>query len=198
MMKENDLKKLLADNLQYYRKLNNYTQAEIAEILNYTDKAVSKWERAESIPDLLVINQLANLYKITIDDLLKEERIIPKNKKTLNNVLISMISAGIVWLVATIVFVALRIALPDFLKSWLAFIYAIPVSMIVLLVFTNIWGDKIHRFITLTIFYWTIPLSIFLSFDKSDRKLWLLFIIVIPIQVITILYFFIIKQKNEA
>lgn len=194
MMTDNEFRKLVSENLQYYRKLNNLTQLQLAEILNYSDKSVSKWERGESLPDLYILQTLANLYGITINDFVVEEKTKPVNKKKHNNLLITLIAFGSVWLVATIVFVCLGIFLPSLTKAWLAFIYAIPVSMIVLLIFTNIWGNKIQVFFALTVLYWSVPLSLYLSFDY--KQLWLLFIIIIPLQIITI-FMFLLNRENK-
>lgn len=193
-MTELEFKKLVSENLQYYRKLNNMTQLQLAETLNYSDKSISKWERGESLPDLYILQSIADLYGITINDLVNEIKTKPAHKKVRNNLLITLIGVGTVWLLATTVFVMLGIFVPELTKSWLAFIYAIPVSMIVLLVFTNIWGNKLQVFFALTVLYWTVPLSIYLSFD--NKKLWLLFIIIIPLQIISI-FWFLLKKENK-
>ena len=48
------------------------TQAELAERLNYSDKAISKWERAESIPDIYILKRLADMFGVTVDWLIKD------------------------------------------------------------------------------------------------------------------------------
>ena len=195
MMNENDFKKLVADNLAYYRKANNLTQIELAEKLNYSDKSISKWERGEGLPDSYTLHQITALYGISLNDLITEKKTLPLKQRKYSNLLISLIAFGIVWLLATIVYVALGIFLPGLKKAWLAFIYAIPVSMIVLIVFCNLWGKKYHVFLTLSVLYWTIPLSIYLSIDYE--KLWLLFLIIIPLQILTIFWFLLHKRKTK-
>jgi len=195
MMKENDFKQLVANNLAYYRKANNLTQIELAEKLNYSDKSISKWERGESLPDLYILHQIVDLYGITLNDLTTEQKTVPLPQRKHSNLFITLLAFGTVWLVATIVFVALGIFLPSFTQAWLAFIYAIPVSMIVLIVFCNLWGRRFQVFLTLTILYWTVPLSIYLSIDYE--KLWLLFIGVIPLQILTIFWFLLRKNKPK-
>ena len=76
-MKENersydmdDWKRTVAANLVSQRKAHQMTQAQLAEQLHYSDKAVSKWERGESMPDLAVMKQLADFYDMSIDDFL--------------------------------------------------------------------------------------------------------------------------------
>ena len=55
----------VSQNLIKYRKYHGLTQAALAEKLNYSDKAVSKWERAESTPDITVLAQIAELFSVT-------------------------------------------------------------------------------------------------------------------------------------
>jgi len=134
---------------------------------------------------LYILEKIANLYGITINDLVSAKKVKPKKAK--NSILITLIAIGIVWLVATIVFVILNILFTSFTKTYLAFIYAIPVSMIVLLIFSNIWGNKIQVFLALSILYWTTALSVYLSL--RHERLWLIFMIAIPLQIITIFWF---------
>jgi hypothetical protein len=98
-----------------------------------------------------------------------------------------------VWFVATIVFALLGIFDPTFTKAWLVFIYAIPLSFIDLVVFTKIWENRFLLFISTSLLSWSIPLAIYLSIDYS--QLWLLFITIIPLQILTILWFIPKKQK---
>ena len=63
----NDFKRIIANNITELRRSVPLTQAELAEKLNYSDKAVSKWERGESIPDVIVLKQIADLFGVTVD-----------------------------------------------------------------------------------------------------------------------------------
>ena len=62
-MNDEKLKNQLGANIASYRKSQGLTQAGLAEKLNYSDKAVSKWERGESAPDVLTLVQLAELFE---------------------------------------------------------------------------------------------------------------------------------------
>ena len=68
-----DLRRVLAENISELRKSNNLTQAEFAERLNYSDKAVSKWERGDSLPDVIVLKTIADMYGVGLDDMLRED-----------------------------------------------------------------------------------------------------------------------------
>ena len=57
-----DIKPIIAKNITALRQGAKLTQIELAERLNYSDKAVSKWERAESIPDITVLKTIADMF----------------------------------------------------------------------------------------------------------------------------------------
>ena len=195
MMNENELKSLVAKNLMLYRKANGYTQIQLAEKLNYSDKSVSKWERGESLPDLFILTQLTQLYGIKIDDLLSEKKSPVKPRRKRNKFIIPLMAATIVYAISTIVFVFLGIFAPTLEKSWLAFIYAIPVSLIVFVVFSRMWGNKLLVFFFGSGTIWTIALSLILSFNHP--KIWLFFIAAIPFQVFAFLWLTLKTKKQE-
>ena len=72
MEREEKLRRNIANNLIHYRKESNLTQLELAEKLQYSDKAISKWERGESVPDIFILHTLADLYSCSVDDFLSE------------------------------------------------------------------------------------------------------------------------------
>ena len=77
-MNDEMIKSMLGKNIGAYRKQQGLTQAGLAEKLNYSDKAISKWERGESIPDVLTLMQLAELFGVTVDDLLQDPNRLPE------------------------------------------------------------------------------------------------------------------------
>ena len=80
--------KFIADR----RKKVNLTQMQLAEILNITDRAVSKWETGKSLPDSSIMLELCNILKITVNDLLSGEVITMDNyNKEMENKLIEMV-----------------------------------------------------------------------------------------------------------
>ena len=194
MITENELKVIVAKNLIAYRKVHHLTQLQLAEKLSYSDKSISKWERGESLPDLCIIANLAELYHISVNDLMSEHSILPQPRPRRNRPLITLIAFTAAWAVATAVFVLLAILAPQLNRIWLSFIYAIPVSIIVLIVFSKLWGNRIHMFISVSALLWTSALAIYLSF--VNPRLWLFFIAVIPLQIIAILWV-VIKPKDK-
>ena len=71
-----DLKSIIAENITALRKGSSMTQIELAEKLNYSDKAISKWERGESVPDITVLKAIADMFGVTVDYLLVREHIV--------------------------------------------------------------------------------------------------------------------------
>ena len=71
------------------RKLKNLTQAQLAEKLNITDRAVSKWENGRSLPDSSIMLELCEMLEITVNDLLSGEVVVMEkyNKELENNLL---------------------------------------------------------------------------------------------------------------
>ena len=63
----NNLKEIIANNITNLRKEKKLTQLEFASELHYSDKTISKWERAESIPDVVVLKQVADFFGVTVD-----------------------------------------------------------------------------------------------------------------------------------
>ena len=191
-MTEEKLKETITTNLINYRKANNYTQAALAEKINYSDKAISKWERGESIPDLYILTLLAKLYGITINDLISsKEKIKPKKKTTKkSSAIITTLSVILVWLVACVAYVV-PLLFKDIPNLWLIFIVALPVSFIVLLVFSTLWGNKKTTFACITGLVLTIILSIALPLSVcfSLHKAWLLFILFLPLELLNIFWF---------
>jgi len=196
-----EINEVVAKNLIAYRKDKKLTQAELAEKISYSDKSISKWERGECIPDLAILKQLADFYGITINDFLNESDEIKhtkqKNKFLRKQIIIPLLSTGIVWLVALLCFVAfLLFAKPIPENAYLCFIYALPVSAIVLTVFSRIWKQKIVNFFAISGIFWFVALSLYLTFDI--KNIWSIFLIPAILQIMLVLWFFLkadIKEK---
>lgn len=192
---EEKLKENFAHNLSFFRRQSGMTQLELAEKLNYSDKSVSKWERGEGLPDLFVVAEIAELFGVTVNDMIRDKEF----KKPLlfrNKVITTLLSVGIVWLVATVIFFFFRIITQDLFKEWLIFIYALPISAIVLVVFTSVWWGKLPRFLAVSGLIWTLPLSIFLSFITFVEipNMYTIFVVAVVVQVLAIFWFLLLKK----
>lgn len=194
-VQEENLRANFAKNLTHYRKALGLTQTELAEKLNYSDKSISKWERGEGLPDLSVTVRIAELFGLTVDDLLADK---PRRKlmTTRNKIIITMLSIGVAWLIATILFFLFELIASDVYDWWLLYVYAIPISAVVGIVFTCIWWKKIHIFACISTLIWSIALCIMLTVSAfiDEPKIYLIFIVAAVVQVLTILWFLIKKQ----
>lgn len=178
-----DLKQIIADNISFYRREAGLTQAELAEKLSYTDKAVSKWERAESYPDIATLAAMAKLFGVSVNELIADRK---KAKKT--KPLLCLLACGLVWLVATIVYVLLNIIVPELQKTWLIFIYAVPVCAIVFLVFMAIWKRRLLVLVGESVIMWSIAACIFLTLPSLTNGFFVFFL-PIPLQLLAILWY---------
>ncbi len=188
-----DLKAIIAQNIIRLRKSANMTQAELAEKLSYTDKAVSKWERGESIPDVLVLKQLADLFQVRVDDLLveyDENQPIPSapiSSNVRNHGFITGMSVLLVWLIATLLFVIFESA-TTIHAHWLSFIYAIPATMIVWLIFNSVWFNRRRNFLIISLLMWSALGALYLNLLLAGANVWLLFALGIPGQIIILMW----------
>ncbi len=64
----------LGQRIAYYRKAANLTQAELAEACSVSAQAVSKWENDLTAPDISLLPKLAELFHITVDELLGAQK----------------------------------------------------------------------------------------------------------------------------
>ena len=191
-----ELKAIIAENIAILRKSKMMTQSDLAIKLNYSDKAVSKWERGESVPDIVVLKSIADLFGVTVDYLLtrdhkvyKEERKAVKKRKKNNQIFITLIGIVAVWLVAVVVFLNFNSFLSELNGKWLVFVYAIFVSSVVGVIFNCIWGKRFYNVIISSIINWSLITSVFLTIlVTTGQVLWLLFVLGVPIQAIILLW----------
>jgi transcriptional regulator with XRE-family HTH domain len=180
-----DLKPIIAKNITSLRQAAQMTQSELAERLNYSDKAVSKWERGESVPDITVLKEIADLFGVTVDALICEHDgafagVLPQQtekKYHHSRPVITTLSILLVWFVALLVYVVLDAVPPLMSLQWLVFVYAIPVSMIVWLVLNAIWFDSKWNYLIVSGLMWSGLLSIVLTFGAFGINLWKLLLL---------------------
>ena len=193
----NDFKKTVAENIIRLRTSMNMTQAQLGEKLNYSDKSVSKWERGESVPDVFVLKQLADLAGVTVDYIITphdpdEELKTEKKPHRYSRRFITLTVLAGIWALAVLVFVILWIV---GIVHWMTFVYAVPVSLITLLVLNSIWGDRSWNLYIVSGIVWGLICSIYLS--ALHHNWWQLFLLGVPAQII-IIFAFSIKNKSKS
>ena len=204
-----DIKSIIAENIVRLRHRSGMTQIGLAEKLNYSDKAVSKWERGESVPDISVLKNIADLFGVTVDYLIEsgheddddaievvvDEAALKKKKRS--RAMITGMSVLLVWLIASVIFVPIDIATTDAVAHWLAYAYAVPASMLVWLVFNSIWFNRRRNFIIISLLMWSVLAAVYLTLLPFQVNMWLLFVVGIPGQVIIILWSRLKKSKSK-
>ena len=188
-----DIKPIIAKNITALRQSNKMTQIELAEKLNYSDKAVSKWERGESIPDISVLKNIADMFGVTVDYLLQEDHSAPQpvvatpaHPSQRNRKVITALGILAVWLLATITYVVLDIFWPELPLTWLAFVYAVPVSMVVWLVLNSALLKNRHNYLIISMLMWSLLPIAWLTMWIFYRASWKLVLLGIPGQIIII------------
>lgn len=190
-----ELKDILAENLLRLRKAASLTQMELAEKLHYSDKSVSKWEHGDAVPDIEVLARIAAFYGVTVDWLIGEhaddEEAVPNESSVSpqrglrgNRLVITLLAISCVWLISTIVYVQLLIWAD--INYWYAFIWSVPASCIILIVFNAVWGKHKFSFLYISLLIWTLIAALYLQLLRFN--VWPLFFIGIPLQIAVILW----------
>lgn len=198
-MNEAEFRRLLADNLIHYRKRCGLTQAEVAARINYSDKSVSKWERADGSPDVYVLQTIADMYGVALSDLFAphaEETDAPGEPQSdtfpnppspvRHSPFTVCLAVGGVWLVATTAFSVLNMLPTPIVLSYLSFIYAIPTSFAVMEFFAAFWRlPAILHLLFSSAILWTVALSVHLSVTEV-ANIYLLYVIAAVAQLLGI------------
>lgn len=192
-----DVRPIIAKNLAFFRKEKGLTQAELAEKLNYSDKAVSRWEHGDTLPDINILYQLCEFYGITMDILLDDEKdkveiVRGKNKQELINRIMFMILVGLtVWLLAVVLFVYL-ISTKN-IYEWKLFIWAVPVTVLAVLYSGRSILGSVAKLVLHSTLIWGTMLAIFLQLLPNN--FWYVFLVGIPLQCVAAIWFVIKKMK---
>ena len=200
-VKPENLKAVIAANVADLRRRCGMTQQELAEKLNYTDKAISKWERGESIPDVLVLKSIADLFGVTVDYLLEEvhpvvveadfekRESLLKQQSLRTRGFVTGMSILLVWLVATVLFMIFDIIPEGVNAHWIVFVYAVPASMILWLVMNSIWFDHRRNYVIISLLMWTVLGSVYVTiWQFAAYNAWIVFMLGIPGQAIIVMW----------
>jgi transcriptional regulator with XRE-family HTH domain len=193
-----ELKPIIAANIAGLRKKHGLTQQDLANKLNYTDKAISKWERGESVPDVIVLKQIADMFDVTVDYLLCREHEEPlpeepadalaqQNHRTRG--FVTGMSVLLVWLAALILFIVFDTAAVNVLSQWFVFACAVPASFILWLIMNTIWFNRRRNYLIISLLMWSLLILVFVSVKLlADHNLWLIFLLGLPGQAIIVMW----------
>ena len=208
-MDDNKLKSQIGANIAAHRKRCGMTQAGLAEKLNYSDKAVSKWERGESVPDVITLMLLAEQFEIQVSDLLEDPNKIPEDadgkiqqvvertlKRKASKTVILRLSSLLVWFVALFIYVV--VSSFDIPNGWLPFFYAIPADAIVRLSLRSAWHDFRWNRVYVSLIVWGVLLSFYVTmWVFFGLHVWRVFLLGIPGQIAIFLWFRMFRPARE-
>ncbi len=204
-----ELKSTIAKNIQELRLQKGLTQLELAQMLHYSDKAVSKWERGESVPEISTLVAIADLFNVPLDYLVCEEHVVeepdsfshpepeeevPKPCKKLderqlkNRSIITLMGILLVWFIALLVYVIIDMICKDAVAHLLAFAYAAPVSMLVWLILNSIWFNRRRNYLIISLMMWSLIAAIYFTFLVCKINIWQIYLLGLPGQLVIILW----------
>jgi len=183
---------MVADNLITLRTAAGMTQSDLGEKLNYSDKSISKWERAEALPDVYVLKQISEIFHVSVDYLLTPhvgEELPPetepaKERRSRKSIITAIAVAGVLALAMLIFVVTWILYKPVFM----IFVYTLPVAIIVLIVLGSVWQGGRYNIPLISLLVWSILLTIYLTLRVTGAgNNWQLFLLGIPAQIVVIL-----------
>lgn len=187
-----EIKSIVAQNLVSLRKYRELTQAELAEKFNYSDKAVCRWERGDTLPDINVLYALCEFYGITMNDLVDPdftvEQLRPKRTSERGyRTWLCILLCSVVWLCATVGFAT---AMTLFQRSyWIAFVWAVPVTCVVVEQTLKSVINWVGRIIVFSILAWSTITAAYLHiFMLTGAHIWTLFLVGVPLQAFVFLW----------
>lgn len=190
-----DIKITVGKNIIALRQMHGITQLELAERLNYSDKAVSKWERGESTPDISVLVDIAEIFGVTVDYLVRDKH--DKDERSQNEMrlspadykhhVITAVSISLVWFIDIVILVLISIIGNSPKYQWLVAVYAVPVSAIVWLVLNSVWFNPRRNYFIVSILMWSLLATVHLSLLPFSINIWQLYIIGVPGEIIIFL-----------
>ena len=192
-----DLKVITASNIINLRTAKGMTQAELGELLNYSDKSVSKWERAEAVPDAYVLKKMSGIFGVSVDYLLnshdsweRPESFKKEERNFHSNVITILVIFGI-WTLAFLIYIIGWLLEANW---WLLFIYAVPVSLITFLVLNSVWEQgKNNRHIIYALVA-SVFITVYLTFRSYNP--WQILLLLVPAEFLVFLSFRIKKSHK--
>ena len=192
-----DLKVITASNIINLRTAKGMTQAELGELLNYSDKSVSKWERAEAVPDAYVLKKMSEIFDVSVDYLLSSHdswerpESFKKDERNFHSNIITILVIFGIWTLAFLIYIIGWLLEANW---WLLFIYAVPVSLITFLVLNSVWEQgKNNRHIIYALVA-SVFITVYLTFRSYNP--WQILLLLVPAEFLVFLSFRIKKSHK--
>ena len=187
-----EFEKNIFKNIKELRLRKGLKQSELGEMLSYSDKTVSKWENGSSVPDVTALAEIAELFSVTVDDLLREnavEKVVDKTKEKaqedrMNDIAMLCLSVLSVITIAVVIYVALMI-IKDY-KFWQVYVWAVPPSAVIIYKYNKAHANyKWLNAVALSVLNWGLITAIYLT--MLGYNVWPLFFLGIPLQAMIII-----------
>lgn len=199
---ENTIEKNIADNIKALRQQFGLKQSELGEKIAYSDKTVSKWENGSSVPDINALSAVADVFGLTVDDLIRPNAAdksvtlstqeVKENRA--NEIAMLCLSMLSVYMGATFIYFTLWLL--KGISFWQLFVWSVCPSALILYRFNRINTNvKWINAVTLSIFLWALIAALFLQFLKYH--LWPLFFLGIPTEAMIIISTLYRKRKKH-
>ena len=202
----------LGEKIKSLRKQKNISQEVFANYLGVSFQAVSKWERGESVPDVVTMMAIAEHLGVTVNDLLVDPNALPEDpgpmektmermvqrtlKRKANKNIILGLSSILVWFVALLIFVV--VSSLDIPNSWLAFFYAVPADCIVMLSLRSAWRDFRWNRALISGIMWGALAAIYATLLVLVHvNIWKVFLLGIPGQIAILLWFKLFRSSGK-
>ena len=186
----NQIETNISKNIKELRVASGMKQSELGEKIAYSDKTISKWENGSSVPDIVALGAVADLFGITVDDLIREnaaDKLINREKKPTSNqsndIVMLCLSVLSVFTIAVTLYVAFLIIKK--VVFWQVFVWAIPVSAYLCAKYNKAHGNiKWVNTVLFSLICWGLIVAAYLQI--LSYNLWPIFFIGAPIEAMII------------
>lgn len=188
---------LITENLIKLRKQHKLSQVELSQKINYSDKAVSRWEKGEVTPSIDVLEKLAEIYNVKIGYFFEEhldDKGLKVAEKTFNLHLYIMFSLVlVVWTIAILSFFIIKTQVGEYYFQPL--IWAVPITLFVISWCCKYYFNNKGWFATISLGCWFTLVGIYFQFFALN--LWPIFFFGIPVQIYLVLKSLLSKINGE-
>lgn len=139
-MNAEQIKTNFSKNVRALRQSRKLNQIEFGEKINYTSKAVSKWENGDVLPDIVTLEMIANFFNVKVDDLISNKNVVRKSHRKRNRIFTTISSCLLSFFIATLVFIFLYVC--NINGSWKVFTVGAVGAAITFVVFSAIWYKR--------------------------------------------------------
>lgn len=170
-------KEIIARNITYLRKRNNLTQSELADKLYYSNKAISKWERGDSLPDAAMLKEIADFFQVPVSYLFEEHDFKEEDEKIFDaeikkkEVWIKIIFILIIFATIIIVLEAALLSIRsiyDSVEKYAGLLFIIPSIPLLTLFINLILGKSKYNRTLLVLFFWSLSFSFYFYFKSFE------------------------------